>query len=160
MAGETGSAEEVRPRRREGVAVHIVQSAREGARWVLEDVENGRYVDLRGGERDKFIWDRLDGTRTLHEISLEFLDDHGALPRDLAGLVARLSEDGLIEGAEPEPAARTLLEKLGARVPLPGAGAVFSALAVPLAPFARTPLVFILLLAGVGGLVLATFART
>lgn len=160
MAGDTDGGIEAKPRRREGVVVHVVPSKREGPRWVLEDAWNGRYVDLRGGERDAFIWERLDGTRTLHEVSLEFLDEHGALPRDLAGLVARLAEEGLIEGAAAVPTERAALSKLGARVPIPGFGALLSLFAVPLSPFARSPLVLLLLLAGTAGLVLATYERT
>jgi CRP-like cAMP-binding protein len=152
MAGEAG--QETRWRRRSGVELRVIPSSREGERFVLEDVTHGRCVELRAGARDAYVWERLDGTRTLHEIALAFLGEHGSLPRDLAGFVARLAQEGVLEGGAAAPLPRPVLAKLALRVPIPGLDAILSALAAPLVPFARVPVGVLALLAGAAGLAL------
>src|SRR5579871_873070 len=95
--GDRG-APEARPRWRDGIVLREVPSRREGTRYVLQDPRLGRYFELRGDARDAFVWERLDGKNTLHDIALAFLDEFGALPRDLAGLVQRLADEGMLAG--------------------------------------------------------------
>jgi CRP-like cAMP-binding protein len=97
-------------------------------RHVLKDPVRGRYLELRGGERDALVWERLDGKRSLRDIGVELVDKTGSFPRDLGRFVARLELEGFLEPegwTEPAPPRRplagTLLRFL---VPLPGAGFV------------------------------------
>jgi CRP-like cAMP-binding protein len=146
---------EARPRRRDGIELKVVHSKREGTRHVLEDGRRGRWVELRSGERDVFVWERLDGTRTLRDISLEFVDAHGALPRDVTGLVARLAAAGFIDGEAgrpPPPGPRGFLQL---RLTVPGLNAPLGALATLLAPLARPAVLVFLFALGAAGVAVA-----
>ncbi|HZV02707.1 MAG TPA: PqqD family protein, partial [Planctomycetota bacterium] len=152
--GDRGAAE-ARPRWRDGVVLRNVPSRREGTRYVLQDTQQGRYFELPGGEKDAFVWERLDGKNTLHDIALAFLDEHGALPRDLAGLVQRLGDEGLLQGAgkaKARPRRSSLERVLAPRIPVVGLGAVLSGIGGAFSVFWRLPVVLLLLMVGAAGL--------
>ncbi|MBL4849688.1 MAG: cyclic nucleotide-binding domain-containing protein [Planctomycetes bacterium] len=149
-----------RPRRAEGVVVHEVASEREGERVVLE--REGRLCELDLGERDAFVWARLDGTRTLEEVGAEYLEEHDAIHPDLGGLVTRLRAHDLLEGVglPPPPSVhRSVGARLAqlagtlamVRLPIPGASEPYNLVGKISAPLYGTPLGVIALLLAIAG---------
>lgn len=153
-----------RPRRAEGVTLHEVSSEREGERVVLERA--GQLCELPLGERDAFVWARLDGTKSLEDVGTEYLEAHGAIHPDLAGLLARLRQHDLLAGVgvPPAPVAKQsvgarLARLAGAlamvRLPLPGASVPWNFIGRISAPFYGTALGVVALLFAALGAVLA-----
>jgi putative peptide zinc metalloprotease protein len=110
---------EVRPRRRSGWALKQVPSTDGEVRYVLRHTASGRYVQLT--DRDRFLWDRLDGESTVRDLLFAYAAAYGqlALPR-IQQLLGQLAAAGLITtsgqsadaGVEPSP----LLRRLGRTV--------------------------------------------
>ena len=153
-----------RPRRAEGALLHEVTSEREGERYVLERA--GEFTELPLGERDAFVWARLDGTRDLQTLASEYLAEQGALHPDLEGLLEGLRSRGLLVGDGvplPPRAAQSIGERLTSlavaaaviRLPIPGAHAPWSLIGRLAAPLYRPPVLgFLALLSALAGLVL------
>lgn len=153
-----------RPRRAEGVTLHEVSSEREGERVVLERA--GRLCELPLGERDAFVWARLDGSKSLEEIGAEYLEAHGAIHPDLGGLVARLRGHDLLAGEgipAPPVVQRSVGQRLArlagalamVRLPIPGASAPWNLVGRIAAPLYATPLGVLALLVAIAGAVAA-----
>jgi CRP-like cAMP-binding protein len=153
-----------RPRRAEGVTLHEVSSEREGERVVLE--RGGQLCELPLGERDAFVWARLDGTKSLEEVGAEYLEAHGAIHPDLAGLVSRLRGHDLLAGEgipAPPVVQRSVGQRLArlagalamVRLPIPGASAPWNLVGRVAAPLYATPLGILAVLAAVAGAALA-----
>jgi CRP-like cAMP-binding protein len=152
-----------RPRRSESVTLHEVTSEREGTRYVLEHPEQGRAFDLPLGDGDAFVWARLDGEHTLEEIGAEFLEEHGSLHPDLAGMVERLrladllSEDAPPSKRDPMTLGERLAELAAAvamvRVPVPMTQPLWRGIGRVCAPAYATPVGALALLVAVLGAV-------
>lgn len=150
-----------RPRRAEGALLHEVSSSREGSRYVLERA--GELTELPLGERDAFVWARLDGTRDLPALASEYLAEQGALHPDLEGFLEGLRSRGLLvgEGVPERPrAAQGVGERLTAmasavaivRIRIPGAQVPWALIGRLAAPLFKLPLLgpLALLLALIG----------
>jgi len=153
-----------RPRRAEGVVLHEVSSEREGQRVVLERA--GRLCELPLGERDAFVWARLDGTKSLEEIGAEYLEAHWAIHPDLSGLVARLRSHDLLAGEglpTPPVVERSVGQRLAhlagalamVRLPIPGASGPWNLVGRAAAPIYATPLAILALVVAALGAIAA-----
>lgn len=79
------------------------RAARAGPGVVLLHLDRGTYYTLN--ETGAFLWERLDGARTLDEISNELIErfeiDPATARSDLTELVDELVAEGLAEPATP-----------------------------------------------------------
>src|SRR3954470_23526005 len=102
----TGGAAEVassatqyglRPRVRSGYALKRLDAGEGRRRWVLKDLNDGGY--LRLGDADAYLFERLDGERSLVELIGIAEQRFGATgPARLARLLADLGERGYLAG--------------------------------------------------------------
>jgi len=66
-----------RPRRRTGWALKQVPDGRGKAQWVLRNTRNGQYLQL--DERDRFIWEQIDGEATVRDLLFAYAQEYGEL---------------------------------------------------------------------------------
>jgi len=99
--GTRGSLNE-RPRRCAQWALKRVPGAGE-TRYVLRNNTTGRYLQVT--ERDRFVWEQLDGEHTLRDLVFAYAAEFHqlALPR-IRQLLVQLTGAGLLAGSEPQPA--------------------------------------------------------
>jgi pSer/pThr/pTyr-binding forkhead associated (FHA) protein len=93
-----------RLRVRSGYALKRLEAAEGDRRWILKDLESGKYLHLT--DADAQLFELLDGTRSLSELiagAEQRLGPDGATR--LARLLADLGERGFIEGVGGPPAA-------------------------------------------------------
>lgn len=71
----------LRPRRRSGWALKQVPDARGRSQWVLRNTRTGQYLQME--DRDRFIWNAIDGESTVRDLLFAFAQEYGelALPR-------------------------------------------------------------------------------
>ena len=87
------------PRVRPGYALKRLEAAEGDRRWVLRDLESGRF--LRLGDDDAQLFERLDGSRSLAELIREAEQRLGPTgPARLARLLADLGERGFLAGMD------------------------------------------------------------
>jgi putative peptide zinc metalloprotease protein len=92
----------LRPRLRSGYALKRLDSSEGQRRWVLKDLRDGRFTRL--SDEDAALVALVDGRRTLDELARsaeQLAGDDGALR--LAGVLAELSDRGLLAGAVAAP---------------------------------------------------------
>jgi len=95
------------PRPVEPAGSHHVESERWGRQLVLKS-ETGKYVLL--SERDEFIYESMDGTRSVQDLVLEYFHKYESFSFDrVSVLVTRLRDAGLLE--EPPIAAFSSLRE-------------------------------------------------
>jgi putative peptide zinc metalloprotease protein len=88
-----------RPRRKPGVTAHHRTTATGETITTLKDPGHGAYYRLSPG--GWFIWQRLDGNRTLRDLTLEYLAEFKAFaPQAVADVIGGLAETGFVEGAK------------------------------------------------------------
>jgi CRP-like cAMP-binding protein len=160
-AGEAGGPAPWSPQKSDEVTLHEVASAREGTRYVLRHEGRGDYHDLAGGDADAWVWARLDGRTSVDELAQAYLEEHGTLHPDLAGLLERLGEAGLLAdrpgvSARPELAGRRLTQVAWAlvmvRIPIPWTEPLWRGVGKLAAPLFATPLLLAMALVGLIGL--------
>lgn len=104
----------VRPVRRSGWALKQVPTP-SGApkQWVLSNTRTGKYLSL--DERQVFVWNQLDGERTMRDLLFAYLGEFGelALPR-IEAAVRLFAQEGLVHGLPDErPEEVTGLRRFG-----------------------------------------------
>jgi putative peptide zinc metalloprotease protein len=89
----------VKPRIRSGYALKRLEAEEGRKRWVLKDLNSGKYLQL--SDNDAKIFERLDGSRSLVEL-IGFAEQRfgPAGPARLARLLADLGERGFLAGVE------------------------------------------------------------
>jgi CRP-like cAMP-binding protein/Zn-dependent protease len=86
-----------RPRRGLGVEAHHRATATGETITVLKDTRHGTYYRL--SPQGYFVWERLDGERTLRDLTLEYLAEFRVFaPEAIAGMVGGLTAAGFAEG--------------------------------------------------------------
>ena len=86
-----------RPRRSSGVEAHHRASATGETITTLKDPWRGAYYRL--SPTGFFLWERLDGNRTLRDLTLEYLAEFKAFaPQAIAETIGGLTEAGFVEG--------------------------------------------------------------
>jgi putative peptide zinc metalloprotease protein len=93
---------DLKPRRRSGWALKQVPVQGTEPRWVLRNTRTSAYLQLT--DRDRFIWDQLDGEHSIRDLLLAYARQYGqlALPR-IQQLLDQLQGAGLLQRAgEPE----------------------------------------------------------
>jgi CRP-like cAMP-binding protein len=89
-----------RPRRKPGVEAHHRTTPTGEIITTLKDPQRGAYYPLSA--RGFFLWQRLDGSHTLRDLTLEYLVEFGSFaPQAVSDTLARLAEAGFLEGARP-----------------------------------------------------------
>src|SRR5215210_25967 len=89
-----------RPRQRPGVEAHHRTKPTGEIITTLKDPQRGAYYRL--SPRGFFLWQRLDGSHTLRDLTLEYLVGFGAFaPQAVSDTVGGLAEAGFVEGARP-----------------------------------------------------------
>lgn len=105
---------EQRPRRRSGWALKLAPSSGGELRYVLRNSRTGQFLQLT--ERDRFLWDRLDGEHTVRDLLFAYAQEYGqlALPR-IQQLLAQLAAAGLLSGLQTAPGQQRvgLLRRIG-----------------------------------------------
>lgn len=66
-----------RPRRRTGWALKQVPDGRGKAQWVLRNTRTGQYLQLE--DRDRFIWEQIDGEATVRDLLFAYAQEFGEL---------------------------------------------------------------------------------
>ena len=88
-----------RPRRALGVQAHRRTTPTGETVTTLKDPDRGAYYRLSPG--GLFVWERLDGNRTLRDLTLEYLAEFKAFaPQAVAETVGGLAEAGFAEGVK------------------------------------------------------------
>jgi putative peptide zinc metalloprotease protein len=89
-----------RPRRKPGVEAHHRTTPTGETITTLKDPQRGAYYRL--SPQGFFLWQRLDGSHTLRDLSLEYLVEFGAFaPQAISDTIGGLAEAGFTEGARP-----------------------------------------------------------
>src|SRR5215212_236056 len=89
-----------RPRRKPGVEAHHRTTPTGEIITTLKDPQRGAYYRL--SPQSFFLWQRLDGSHTLRDLSLEYLVEFGAFaPQAISDTIGGLAETGFTEGARP-----------------------------------------------------------
>jgi putative peptide zinc metalloprotease protein len=89
-----------RPRRKPGVEAHHRTTPTGETITTLKDPQRGAYHRL--SPRGFFLWQRLDGSHTLRDLTLEYMAEFGALaPQAISDTIAGLAGAGFVEGARP-----------------------------------------------------------
>ena len=71
--------------------------------WIVHQTK--RHTYLRLDEQDYFLWSRLDGTRTITALVIEYMGVYHAAPFSrLDALLPRLHENGLLSSSPSDPA--------------------------------------------------------
>lgn len=86
-----------RPRRRSGWAIKQVPDGRGRAHWVLRNTKAGTYLQL--DDRDRFIWEQIDGEATVRDLLFAYAQEFGelALAR-IERTLRAFDEIGLLRG--------------------------------------------------------------
>ncbi|HEV1998556.1 MAG TPA: PqqD family peptide modification chaperone [Candidatus Dormibacteraeota bacterium] len=116
---------DVKPRRRSGWALKQVPVQGTEARWVLRNTRTSAYLQLT--DRDRFIWDQLDGEHSVRDLLLAYARQYGqlALPR-IQQLLDQLSRAGLLgrtgepDTRKPSPVDRVVAALLRAELAVSG----------------------------------------
>jgi putative peptide zinc metalloprotease protein len=88
-----------RPRRAPGIQAHHRATPTGETVTTLKDPDRGAYYRLSPG--GWFVWERLDGNRTLRDLTLEYLTEFKAFaPQAVAETVGALAEAGFAEGVK------------------------------------------------------------
>ena len=106
----------MRPRRRSGWALKQVPDSRGRVQWVLRNTRTGQYLQLE--DRDRFIWNAIDGEATVRDLLFAFAQEYGelALPRIERALRA-FDGIGLLRGVnESAQPSASLLRRFGRRL--------------------------------------------
>lgn len=102
-----------RPRqlsRRPGVRSVVIESPSEGQAVILVDASRGPV--LRLGSRDHWVWERLDGKRSLDQIACDYFEEYGTIAVDrIHGLVSELRAAGLVSDVPTEADVYVALER-------------------------------------------------
>ena len=116
---------DLRPRRRSGWALKQVPVQGTEPRWVLRNTRTSSYLQLT--DRDRFIWDMLDGEHSVRDLLLAYARQYGqlALPRiqqlldqlNGAGLLTRQGES---EAVKPSPLDRVVAALVRAELAVSG----------------------------------------
>lgn len=104
-----------RPSRVQGVEAHDRVGDGGEEFTILKDPVRGRYFRL--SPLGRFAWDRLDGTRNVRDLALEYLEEEGRFaPQQITDVTAALASAGFLktvehslagpEAARPSPIAR------------------------------------------------------
>jgi putative peptide zinc metalloprotease protein len=97
-----------RPRRKPGVEAHHRTTPTGETITTLKDPQRGAYYRLSA--RGFFLWQRLDGSHTLRDLTLEYVVEFGAFaPQAVSDTIRGLAEAGFLEGAKP---AGAVLERI------------------------------------------------
>jgi putative peptide zinc metalloprotease protein len=89
-----------RPRQKPGVEAHHRTTPTDETITTLKDPQRAAYYRLSA--RGFFLWQRLDGTHTLRDLTLDYVLDFGSFaPQAVSDTLARLAEAGFLEGARP-----------------------------------------------------------
>jgi putative peptide zinc metalloprotease protein len=89
-----------RPRQKPGVEAHHRTTPTGETITTLKDPQRGAYYRL--SPRGFFLWQRLDGSHTLRDLTLEYMTEFGAFaPQAISDTLGRLAEAGFVEGARP-----------------------------------------------------------
>jgi putative peptide zinc metalloprotease protein len=97
-----------RPRQRPGVEAHHRTTPTGETITTLKDPQRGAYYRL--SPRGFFLWQRLDGSHTLRDLTLEYMTEFGAFaPQAISDTIGGLAEAGFVEGARP---AGAVLERI------------------------------------------------
>jgi putative peptide zinc metalloprotease protein len=92
-----------RPTRVAGVEVHELETAEGDAVAVLKEPLSHRYFRL--SRQGLFVWNRLDGSRNVKDLALEYMQVFSAFAPDaIADLLMGLARNGFIESGEGEGA--------------------------------------------------------
>ncbi|MEA2484704.1 MAG: putative peptide zinc metalloprotease protein [Thermoleophilaceae bacterium] len=95
-----------RPRLRSGYALKRLDASEGVRRWILKDLRGGAFVRL--SDADAALVQRIDGQRSLADLVREAEELGGADgPLRLAGLLAELSDRGLLAGVAADEAPPT-----------------------------------------------------
>jgi len=90
-----------RPGQNPHVTLHQRQTADNQDVTILKNPDNGKYFKLSA--EGAFIWNHLDGTHTMQEITLELADKFKVFAPDMvAGLISKLTKAGFIINVEIE----------------------------------------------------------
>lgn len=88
-----------RPQKIDNVSIHERLSADGHEITILKNVANGKYFKL--SKEGFFIWQQLDGTHTLQDITMDLAATHNVFAPDLvAGLIAKLNRNGFISNID------------------------------------------------------------
>ncbi len=88
-----------RPRQAPGVTAHHRTTPTGEAITTLKDPQRGAYYRL--SPQGWFIWQRLDGTRTLRDLTIEYLGEFKSFaPQGVADAVGGLAEAGFVDGVK------------------------------------------------------------
>lgn len=116
---------DLKPRRRSGWALKQVPVQGTEPRWVLRNTRTSAYLQLT--DRDRFIWDRLDGEHSIRDLLLGYAREYGqlALPRiqqllDQLQGVGLLSRQGESEAVKPSPLDRVVAALVRAELAVSG----------------------------------------
>ncbi len=95
--GQSSSAMEERPRRRSGWALKRMPTRAGEVRYILRNTRDDKFLEL--SERDRFIWDLLDGAHTMRDIVLAYAREYQqlALPR-IQAFLQQLTAANLLAG--------------------------------------------------------------
>jgi putative peptide zinc metalloprotease protein len=89
-----------RPRQKPAVEAHHRTTPTGEIITTLKDPQRGAYYRL--SPWGFFLWQRLDGSHTLRDLSLEYLVEFGAFaPQAISDTIGGLAEAGFTEGARP-----------------------------------------------------------
>jgi putative peptide zinc metalloprotease protein len=116
---------DLKPRRRSGWALKQVPVQGTEPRWVLRNTRTSAYLQLT--DRDRFIWDQLDGEHSIRDLLLAYAREYGqlALPR-IQQLLDQLNGVGLLGRAgepdikKPSPVDRVVMALVRAELALSG----------------------------------------
>lgn len=118
MAAAGGVAEQLigmlharsRPARRDGIELHERQTTDGSTIGILKDRANGRYFWL--SPEAMFLWERLDGRRTIRDLTLDLLTERHVLAPDLVmDSLQRLASAGFIDVARVDAGVDRALER-------------------------------------------------
>lgn len=85
-----------RPQRRAGIELHERHMADGATVAILKDARRGRYFWL--SEEAMFLWERLDGRRTVRDLTMDLLSEHHVLAPDMVmDILHRLAANEFIE---------------------------------------------------------------
>ncbi len=89
-----------KPKRNGYVQVRCEQTTHGDTYYVLHNPEAKTYVEI--DSQNYFLWERMDGTHTLTDLAMAYLNKFGALPFErLDQLLKQLEANVLLEGAAP-----------------------------------------------------------
>lgn len=95
------------PRRRSGWALKRMPDQKGEQVWILRNTRTNTYLSL--DERDVFVWNRLDGQKSIRDLLFAYLEHYGelALPR-IEASVRTFADAGLLRGLPDTTPERTL----------------------------------------------------